>query len=229
MKTSYILMIVTIVAKLFGLLREKALAYFFGTAILADVFLVAFQIPMTFTNVISGATANGYIPIYDNVKQSKSKKEADLFTSNLTNIIFILSFVVSIIGIIFARPLVKLMAIGFKAEELELCVLITRIAMLSLGATSVFSIFKAYLQIERKFIVSVAHASGMNIIIIISMWISSNFGDIYLGIGILVAFVFQYIIFLPYIRKSGYRHKFGFNFEDENLKAMLKIIVPVLI
>lgn len=229
MKTSYILMIVTIVAKLFGLLREKALAYFFGTAILADVFLVAFQIPMTFTNVISGATANGYIPIYDKVKQSSSKKDADLFTSNLTNIIFVVSFIISIIGIVFARPLVKVMAIGFKAEELELCVLITRIAMLSLGATSVFSIFKAYLQIERKFIVSVAHAIVMNIIIIISMWISSKFGDIYLGIGILVAFVFQYIIFLPYIKKSGYRHKFGFDFEDENLKAMLKIIVPVLI
>lgn len=229
MKTSYILMLVTIIAKLFGLLREKALAYFFGTAILADVFLVAFQIPMTFTNVISGATANGYIPIYDNIKQLKSKKDADLFTSNLTNILFILFLFISIIGIVFARPLVQVMAIGFKTEELELCVLITRIAMLSLGATSVFSIFKAYLQIERRFIVSVAHAIFMNIIIIIAMYVSSRFGDIYLGVGILAAFVFQYIIFLPYIRKSGYRHSFKINLKDSNLRAMLKIIVPVLI
>ncbi|MDU4448249.1 MAG: murein biosynthesis integral membrane protein MurJ, partial [Anaerococcus vaginalis] len=55
MKTSYILMIITILSKVFGLLREKALAYFFGVGMVADIFLIAFQLPMTFTNVISGA------------------------------------------------------------------------------------------------------------------------------------------------------------------------------
>lgn len=229
MKTSYILMIVTVIAKLFGLLREKALAQFFGTAIIADVFLVAFQIPMTFTNVISGATANGYIPIYDKVKQGESKSKADLFTSNLTNITFLIAFIVSIIGIIFARPLVKVMAIGFGEEELELCIFMTRVALLSLGATSVFSIFKAYLQIERKFVVSISHAIIMNLIIIVSMWISYKTSEMYLAVGILCAFVFQYIIFLPFIRKSGYKHSFKIDFKDENLKAMLKIIIPVLI
>lgn len=229
MKTSYILMIVTVIAKLFGLLREKALAQFFGTAIIADVFLVAFQIPMTFTNVISGATANGYIPIYDKVKQGESKSKADLFTSNLTNITFLIAFIVSIIGIIFARPLVKVMAIGFGEKELELCIFMTRVALLSLGATSVFSIFKAYLQIERKFVVSISHAIIMNLIIIVSMWISYKTSEMYLAVGILCAFVFQYIIFLPFIRKSGYKHSFKIDFKDENLKAMLKIIIPVLI
>ena len=65
MKTSYILMIVTVFAKLFGLLREKAIAYFFGASILSEALLVALQVPMTFTNVISGVSANGFIPIYE--------------------------------------------------------------------------------------------------------------------------------------------------------------------
>ena len=43
MKTSYILMIITILSKVFGLLREKALAYFFGVGMVADIFLIAFQ------------------------------------------------------------------------------------------------------------------------------------------------------------------------------------------
>lgn len=229
MKTSYILMVVTIIAKLFGLLREKALAQFFGTAMIADVFLIAFQIPMTFTNVVSGATANGYIPIYDNVKSKSDKNGADDFTANLVNITLVFTFLISIIGVIFAEPLVKVMARGFENEELRLCVFMTRTAIFSIAATSVFSIFKAYLQINRKFIISVAHAIVMNIIIIIAMYIAYKTKTSYLAYGILIAFVFQYIIFIPYIKKCGYKHSLKFNLKDENFKKLLNMIIPVLI
>ncbi|MHC5099334.1 lipid II flippase MurJ, partial [Peptoniphilus genitalis] len=135
MKTSYILMIITILSKVFGLLREKALAYFFGVGMVADIFLIAFQLPMTFTNVISGAVANGYIPMYDSIREREDKKFADKFTANLSNIIFIAFALVTIISIIFARPLVKLMAEGFSGEKLELAIFVSRVAMLSIAVT----------------------------------------------------------------------------------------------
>ncbi|RVU53839.1 murein biosynthesis integral membrane protein MurJ [Anaerosphaera multitolerans] len=229
MKTSYILMIITVISKVFGLVREKALAYFFGVGMVADVFLVAFQIPMTFTNVISGATANGYIPIYNQILEQRDVKEANSFTANLANIVFIFTFLISIAGIIFAKPLVKAMAMGFEGEKLQLAVFMTRVGMFSICATSVFSIFKAFLQIKKHFIVSVLHAIVMNIIIIASMAISYKLGASYLAWGILAGFVFQYVIFLPYIKKSGYTHSFKIKKNDENLKRLFKIIIPVLI
>ncbi|SHH64234.1 putative peptidoglycan lipid II flippase [Anaerosphaera aminiphila DSM 21120] len=229
MKTSYILMVVTVISKVFGLVREKALAYFFGVGMVADVFLVAFQIPMTFTNVISGATANGYIPLYNNILEKKDENSANKFTANLSNIVFIVTFLISIVGIIFAKPLVRAMAIGFTGEKLELAVFMTRVGMLSICATSVFSIFKAYLQIKKHFIVSVCHSIVMNLIIIASMAISYKLGATYLAWGILAGFVFQYIIFLPYIKKSGYMHSFKINLKDENIKNLFKVIIPVLI
>lgn len=229
MNTSYILMIVTIVSKIFGLVREKALAYFFGTGIIVEAFLVAFQIPMTFTNILSGATANGYIPMYNEIKENKGEQEANKFTSNLSNIIFIGTLLLSIVGIVFARQLVGVMAIGFEGETLEMAVFMTRVALLSLGATTVFSIFKAYLQIKKHFIVSVAHAILMNVIIIASMAFAKKLGYQYLAFGILAGFIFQYLIFLPYIKKTGYRHKGLIDLKDGDFKTMMKIIVPVLI
>ena len=148
-------MIITILSKVFGLLREKALAYFFGAGLVADIFLIAFQLPMTFTNVISGAVANGYIPMYDRIKSDDGKVKADKFTTNLANILFVISLVVTVFSIIFAKPLVKLMAEGFTGEKLELAVFVSRVAMLSIAITAVSSIYKAYLQIYGKFIVSV--------------------------------------------------------------------------
>ncbi|MDO5040540.1 MAG: murein biosynthesis integral membrane protein MurJ [Peptoniphilus sp.] len=229
MKTSYILMIVTIISKVFGLAREKALAHFFGTSMVADVFLVAFQIPMTFTNVISGATANGYIPLYNEVLEKRGEKKANDFTANLSNIVFLFALVLSVAGIVFAEGLVSMMAIGFEAEKFDFAVFMTRVALLSLCATSVFSIFKAYLQVKRHFIVSIAHAIIMNIIIIFSMALSYKLGGSYLAYGILAGFVFQYVIFLPYLKKTGYKHNLSFNIKDENFVKLLKIILPVII
>ena len=229
MKTSYILMLVTIISKIFGLAREKALAHFFGAGMVADVFLVAFQIPMTFTNVITGATANGYIPIYNEIAEKESYKKADDFTANLSNIVFIFTFIISIVGIIFAKDLVNLMAIGFKGEKLELATFMTKVSLLSLCATSVFSIFKAYLQIKKNFIVSVCHAIIMNLIIIASMAFAYKAGAEYLAWGILAGFVCQYLIFLPYIKKNGYRHSFKINLREDNFLNLMKIILPVLI
>lgn len=228
MKTSYILMIITIVSKIFGLLREKALAYFFGVGMVADIFLIAFQLPMTFTNVISGAVANGYIPMYDKIKTREDKKSADAFTANLSNIILIVFIIVTIFSIIFARPLVKLMAEGFEGEKLEVAIFVSRVAMLSIAVTAVSSIYKAYLQIYEKFIVSVLHSILMNIILIVSMGISYKIGINYLAIGILAAFVFQYAIFILPIKKLGYKHSLKIDF-NQDMKAMFLSILPILI
>lgn len=229
MKTSYILMIITILSKVFGLLREKALAYFFGAGIIADIFLIAFQLPMTFTNVISGAVANGYIPMYDKIRQRENKKSADDFTSNLANIIMLIFIIITIISIIFARPLVKLMAEGFTGEKLDLAVFVSRVAMLSISVTATSSIYKAYLQIHEKFIVSVLHSILMNVIIIAAMAVSYKLGINYLAIGIFLSFTLQYVIFILPIKSTGYRYKLKINFADNNIKKMFYLILPILI
>lgn len=229
MKTSYILMIITILSKVFGLLREKALAYFFGAGLVADIFLIAFQLPMTFTNVISGAVANGYIPMYDRIKGEGTKEDADKFTSNLANILFVISLAVTVLSIIFAKPLVKLMAEGFTGEKLDLAVFVSRVVMLSIAVTAVSSIYKAYLQIYGKFVVSVLHSIIMNIIVIAAMAISYKMGITYLAIGILLAFIFQYSIFILPIKRTGYRYSLGVNLKDDNIKKMFHDILPILI
>lgn len=229
MNTSYILMIITILSKVFGLLREQALAYFFGTGLVADVFLVAFQVPMIFTNVISGAVANGYIPMYDAVREREGKDASNKFTANLSNIIAIITIIISIFVIIFAPFLVKLMAEGFTGEKLGLAIFLSRAACTSIFVTSVASIFKAYLQIQGKFIISVLHGIIMNLIIISFMFLGYKFGINYLAIGFVLAFTLQYVILIAPVRKSGYKHKFTLNFKDRNIMKLFQMILPILI
>ena len=229
MRTSYILMIVTIISKVFGLLREKTLAYFFGLSVVADAFLIAFQIPMAFTNVISGATANGFIPMYNQAIESKDREYADRFTASFTNLIFIITGIISIILVVFAKQLVVLMAPGFEGEKLSLSIFMTRMGLLSLSVTSMMSVFKAYLQIKRRFVVSVVHAIVQNILMMSFMYFAYKNGYNYLGIGILISFIFQYIIFFPYLKKEGYKHKIFIDFKDPHLKLMMSMILPIIV
>ena len=229
MRTSYILMIVTIISKVFGLLREKTLAYFFGLSVVADAFLIAFQIPMAFTNVISGATANGFIPMYNQAIEKNDKDYADRFTASFTNLIFLITGIISIILVIFAKQLVVLMAPGFEGEKLSLSIFMTRIGLLSLSVTSMMSVFKAYLQIKRRFVVSVVHAILQNLLMMGFMYFAYKNGYNYLGIGILISFIFQYIIFFPYLKKEGYRHRILIDFKDPHLKMMMSMILPIIV
>ena len=69
----------------------------------------------------------------------------------------------------------------------------------------------------------------MNIIIIGAMYVSYKTKARYLGYGIAAAFIFQYVIFLPFIKGAGYRQRFKINLKDEYFKEMMKMIIPVLI
>ncbi|EGS29725.1 virulence factor MVIN domain protein [Peptoniphilus sp. oral taxon 375 str. F0436] len=91
-QTSMILMVVTVLAKVFGLAREKALAQFFGVSPMADIFIVALSIPMLFTNLLTGALGTGFIPVYNEIEEEKGHVRAELFTSNVTNTLALFFF-----------------------------------------------------------------------------------------------------------------------------------------
>ena len=228
-KTSILLMIITVGTKFFGLAREKALAHFFGTSDIANIFLIAFTLPMLVSNLISGSLAGGFIPIYTEIHHAKGREEADGFTSQLTVILAVAALILSFMTIIFAPQLVRLLARGFQGSLFERTVYVTRLTSLSIVAMAVFSIFKAYLQIHNHFIVSIFHSVVMNSILILAMFLGRE-GDLtLLGIGILFAFTFQYIFFLPYINKSGFHFRLKGYKEKTGLKKLLILILPIFI
>lgn len=227
--TSILLMLLTVLTKCFGLAREKALAHFFGTSPMASIFLVAFSLPMVLSNLFVGTIASGYIPIYNQVNEAEGKEEAYRFTSNLSNILALMACGISLLAILFTRQLVGLLSPGFEGQVLETTIFMSRITAISVFLSGVASIFKAYLQIQSHFFVSMFHSVIMNICLIIGMYLGRDQNPMVLALGILAAFVFQYIIFLPYIRKTGFRYSPVWEPANDYIKKFLVLIIPILI
>lgn len=226
-QTSLVLMLVTILTKIFGLAREKALAHFFGTSAMADLFIVALSIPMLLTNLLTGAISTSYIPVYNEIEQRKGRGRADLFTANVTNSMGIFFFLLSLVAIVFARPLLSLISPGFTGAQMERAVLMTRIFLLSMGTTAVGSIYRAYLQIHNHFVLSVIHPIVMNVLIIFSVAFLSKLGLVPMSLGVLLAFILQFAIFLPFLNKDIFR--FVLSSKDPYLKTMIISILPIVL
>lgn len=227
--TAIILMIITIVSKIFGFTREIVLSYFYGTGIVADAFVIAITIPYSLFNFVTIGVSTSFIPIFSEVENESGLSHAEQFTSNLMNIIFIISLVFTVIGVLVAEPLVKLFAMGFTGEQLELSIFFVQVMFLSLFAAGYASIFRGYLQIKTDYVTPSTYGIIMNVVVIIAIVISSLLGTTSLALGTCIAMIVQYAPFIRASRRKGYRHNWFINIRDHRIIQVLLTSIPIIL
>lgn len=228
-KATFLLMMVTILSKIFGLVRDSVLAAAYGTGKYAAIYATANNIPIVLFAVIGSALATSIIPLYSKLATEDSEKRAMSFLNSVINIIVIICLVLSVLGIIFAKPLVTIFAPGYKGDVYTLCVQYTRILLPSIVFVGLANIFTAYLQIKKRFVVPGFIGLPYSIIIIISIFLSLKSGPIVLIIGTLFAIASKALFQIPFIFKEGYRYSPKINLHDEVMKEMLILVIPVVI
>lgn len=225
-----ILMIITLLSKVTGLLREQVTAYYLGTGLLTDVYSTASIIPFTIFGFVIAGVGASFIPIYNKIKAEKSVKEADLFTNNLSNILFIIGLGFCGMVMLLAPYLVNIFAPGYSAEKTALTAEFTRIVALSIMSSSVSSVFIAYLNLKGSFTIPALTGIIMNFLHILSFILAYKFNNFFIiAFGFVLADYIKYLMFPKELRKNHYRHRFFLDFKDENIKLMLKMSVPIII
>lgn len=228
-KATFLLMVVTILSKIFGLVRDSVLAAAYGTGTYAAVYATANNIPTVLFAVIGSALATSLIPLYSKLANEDSEERAMSFLNSIINMVVLICLALSIVGIIFAEPLVTIFAPGYKGEVYTLCVQYTRILLPSIIFVGLANIFTAYLQIKKRFVIPGFIGMPYSIIIIISIFLSLKTSPMVLIIGTLVAIASKALFQIPFIYKEGYRYSPKINFHDKVMKDMLILVVPVVI
>ena len=229
-KIIIIVIIFNIISKITAFFREVSLAYFFGATSLTDAYLIAFSIPTIIFGIIGSGILNGYIPMYNHIRESSNSYNARRFTNNFINVILLFSFIVFILGFFFSSTLVKLFSFGFDKNTLEIASFYTKISIFSIFPIILVTIFSGFLQVNNKFLIVAFISIPTNFIYIIGTYIaykSSNF-------TILVFFTcfavfFQFIFLYPFVLKSKFRYSFKINIYDKNLHSLLILGIPIII
>lgn len=228
-KTALIIMLITLFSKFFGFARDIVLSYFFGASNISDAYLISLTVPSVIFGFISVGIITAYIPMQSKIILESGEDEGLKFTSNFTNIVLIIVTVILCAGLFFTENIVKLFAMGFSGDTLELAINFTRISLFGMYFTALISIFSGYLQIKDNYIVPAIVGFPLNIIIIVSILIASKGNYIVLAVGTLIATGSQFLLMIPFIRKQNFKYLFILNLKDERIIKTLYIALPVVI
>lgn len=223
------LMLVTIISKILGFVRELVLASSYGTSMYSDAYLIAMNIPTVIFAIIGGTLGTVIIPMYFELDNNLGKNKSLDFINNVFNIVIVICTVLALLGFIFTEQLVKVFAIGFEGESLKVTIDFTRITIIGIVFTGLSYVMTSYLQIKNNFTVPGLITFPKNIIIILMILLSIKYDPYIMIWGALIGTCTEFLLQVPFAIKCGYKYKLYIDIKDEHIKKSIYLIGPVLI
>ena len=221
----------TLTSRILGFIRDILLANFFGASKVLEAFIVSFRLPNIFRSIFGEGFADSVAtPVLSEYSNQKGK----LFsTSNyMLSILTVLLVILTLLGIIFAKYLVIIIAPGFfilDKIKFNLAVSFTRITFVYLLFIGLSSSIISVLSSLRKFFVPAITPIFLNISFIIGIIFFSRFFKNYiLVICVLVAGILQLIFPIISLKRAGFSFKFNLisGLRDSEIFRMFKLFIP---
>jgi putative peptidoglycan lipid II flippase len=124
--------VATLASRVLGLGRDQVLAWFFGASNEMDAFVVAFRVPNLVRDLFAeGAMSAAFVPTFTRQLTLKGKADAWRLANNVLTALLRATGALSLVGIVFARPLIEMYAGDFASVpgKLELTVQLTRVML----------------------------------------------------------------------------------------------------
>lgn len=225
-------MILNMLSRVLGLIREIVIASYFGASGLTDSYFAASRISNFFTTLLGeGSLGTVFIPIYSEIKENEGVESANRFVYNITNLIISICFTISLFIFLFSNFILKKF-IGFNdIERLHIANNLLKIMAFYLLFISISGIMSSLLNSYNKFYISTLVGIIFNITIILGVFLLSKRYAIYsLGISFLLSGFFQMLIQLPSFLMIIKKYKLEFNLKNNKyIKEFLYLMLPTLI
>lgn len=228
-KATGLILVINMIVKLSGLLRETAIANSFGATGVTDAYLVAYTLPYFLQSVLGSALVTVVVPILTKYWLEGSEEEASLVGSSLINVVGILLAGLTVLGILVAPGLVHLTAPDLPAENFTLAVQLTRIMFPAVIFMGVGMVITGITNSRFNFALGAAASGVSNIIIIIGACFFTSAGIVGLAWATLISFVGFLLIQIPALKKVGFRYQLVLRWNHPAVKQVLKEIMPIFL
>lgn len=226
-KTTVIIAVFSLVAKLLGLVRDAVFSHQFGTTPMIDAYYAAFRIPdFIFNLLILGTFSVAFIPVFSEYLQ-KGKKESNLLSSSIINVTVLMMLGLTVTAFIFVDPLVRSIAPGFEGEAFELTRMFTRIFLLSPLLLTLSSMVSSMLNAYKRFaLVAVAPVVYNLSIIGGALFLYPKYGPRGLAIGVVIGAFLHFAIQVPQLFRAGFRYSLRIATEEPGFIKFWKLYWP---
>ncbi|MEK6795839.1 MAG: murein biosynthesis integral membrane protein MurJ [Spirochaetota bacterium] len=231
--------VMTMISRIFGLVRDQLQAHFLGTTMLSDSFSVGFLIPNLLRRLFAeGSMTVSFVPVFTDVEHARSKAETQRFLSSFFTLLALILVVVTVLGYFAAPLIVKLLyaSPNVLPEKYDLTVTLTRIMFPYIMFISLAAVVQGVLNVHGNFTVPAFTPVVLNIAIIGTVLLV-HFCMPGLFPNLTYAFAFgtmaggfcQLAFQLPFLWRTGYSLYPSFAFNDPKIVRVAKLFAPGII
>jgi putative peptidoglycan lipid II flippase len=251
-RSAGIVSIAVMFSRVLGLVREQVFAFYFGAGFLYDAYVVAFRIPNVLRDLFAeGALSAAFVKVFTDYQINKSEKEAWHLASLVINALAVVMSVICIVGIIFSRQFIDLIADGFSPEKAALATTLTQIMFPFILLVALAAVAMGVLNTKGVFGIPASASTVFNIVSIIfglalAYWLSgggwlgstdknaipgaaAQWAIIGMAIGTLIGGASQFLMQIPSLRKVGFRFVPAISFTDPGVKRVMALMTPAIL
>ncbi|MBC7194667.1 MAG: murein biosynthesis integral membrane protein MurJ [Caldisericia bacterium] len=228
---SFIMILITLITRILGFVREEVIAYFFGTTYLSDAIKISTYIPLTISHLlVAGLLSAIFIPVFTDFLIEKKESEMWETFNILFNAIGLIFIILSFIFFIFSKELIHLMAPHATLEMKNLANSMFRFLIPQMLILAWASLFGGLHNTYESFIVPGIGGVLYNVAIVSSLiFLVKYFGAYAIIYGALIGAILQLLIQIPFAIKKGWRYKLNLNLKNQYVKKIGILAVPIII
>jgi putative peptidoglycan lipid II flippase len=227
----------TMFSRILGYVRDMLVANMFGAGIFADAFYAAFRIPNLFRRIFGeGAFSAAFIPVFSEYLHTKEKLETQKMLNSVFAALLISLFVISILGIIFAPFLVKLIAWGFSGdiEKLSLTIELTRFMFPFICFICLAAFLLAVLNALHSFFIPALAPCFLSVseifyMLAIAPYLISQNQIKGLALSVIVGGFLHFLVQYPKLKSLKWNLNFKINFKHPAVKQIFFLMLPSII
>lgn len=228
----------TIMSGALGLVRDYLLNNIYGETykIGLDAYTVAFTVPdFMYLLLVSGALSVTFIPVFNQRLAKGNKKSAWELSSSLINFMALLTLVASVLIIIFAEPLVHLVAGEMNESGINLAVSMMRVVAVNPFLFAVSTVIVSMQQAIGRFTFFALAPMVYNAGIIIGIlyftdgitlfgWRVFDGGIMGVALGVVVGAIFNLLISTVGLLGFGFDYQFKIYRKNKGFLEVLRLL-----
>ncbi len=227
-----LLMTTVMLSRVIGYAREAYIAYAFGAGSQTDAYVAAFTLPDFLNYIVAGGAASiTFISIYTRFLAEKRDADAQKTFSIIITVMTAVLLVGTVATEIFAPQFVRWFVKGFKPEQIELCIHLTRILLPAQIFFYVGGVVSAVLLSHRLFLLPAFGPLIYNVFIILGGVVGGrHFGIAALAYGALVGSVAgPFLASVIGAARIGTGYKPSFDVTNPAFREWVRLSVPLML
>ncbi|HEY0790958.1 MAG TPA: murein biosynthesis integral membrane protein MurJ [Chthoniobacterales bacterium] len=237
-KAAGVVSVAVMLSRVLGLLRDLLFAALFGAGRNMDAFIIAFRAPNLLRDLFAeGALSTAFVTTFSRKIATEGDSAAWSLAGKMATLTAVFMSFISFLGVVFAGPLIHLLAPGFDPAKRDLTILLAQVMYPFILLVSLAALVMGMLNAKNRFAVPALASSFFNLGSIVGgiglgYWMDPHFGNralVGLAIGTLIGGLLQLAVQLPSLGQIGFKFRPDFHWRDPGVAEVLYLMAPAVI